>query len=299
MNAPLNYDSPQEIAQFLDSFGIAARKRWGQNFLINRGAREKLIDLLCLSPNDHLLEIGPGLGAMTYQAMTHQLAGVTLFEIDPAYQKILREFFSRHPHFQVIDGDVLQTWQPFIAQNNKEISYKILGNLPYNISSAIIQLLAHTPFSIAVLTVQKELAQRLMASPKSKNYSSLSVWSQCNFSIQHHVNLKAGSFYPQPNVDSAIISLTPRQPLQPQLLAILDHLLKSAFAHRRKILRHNWQNLLQGVMLALPQEEFDAILRDQNISYHMRAEEIDSETYLSIAKAIAISLEEKNHHESN
>ncbi|NIZ40988.1 16S rRNA (adenine(1518)-N(6)/adenine(1519)-N(6))-dimethyltransferase RsmA [Entomospira entomophila] len=297
MNAPLEYDSPVHIAQFLAKAGIAPRKRWGQNFLINAGARSKIIDLLHLHPSDLLLEIGPGLGAMTHQALTMDPHKLVVFEVDPAYQRILESFFGHNSKFTLIAGDVLQTWNPFFQSHpitDTTASVKILGNLPYNISAAIIQQIAMTPCSLAVLTVQKELAERLLAKPKTKNYSSLSVWCQSNFDVSFHGTLKAGSFYPQPHVDSAIIKLTPRKTVL-AVLPTLDHILKLAFSHRRKMLRHNWQSIQSGPISMLTLESIYQILEDHHIELQMRAEEITPETYLSVAKELYQLASVSNH----
>jgi 16S rRNA (adenine1518-N6/adenine1519-N6)-dimethyltransferase len=283
MIAPLNYDSPHELSQFLDALGIAPRKRWGQNFLINSGARTKIVQLLDITSSDTVLEIGPGLGAMSWEALTLAPKKLVVFEIDPAYQQILRNFFAQDSRFALVAGDVLKTWAAYFEENSTSEHYKIIGNLPYNISAAIIQRIATVPFHSAVLTVQKELAMRLMAKPKTKNYSSLSVWSQCNFTIAHHGTLKAGSFYPQPNVESSIITLQPRH-TNPKLLETLDHLLGLAFAHRRKILKHNWLHLRSSLLSDLNQADIDTLLAQHAISYTMRAEEICSDTYLALAQ---------------
>lgn len=283
MKLSLNYDSSQDIAQFLKALQIAPRKRWGQNFLINKGAREKIISLLNLNRKDHLIEIGSGLGSLTHQALQAPIQSLTVFEIDPAYQNILTNLFGNERKFKLIGGDVLKTWQTFFQNTGLGQSYKILGNLPYNISVAIIQKIAQVNFSLAVLTVQKELADRLTAKPKTKNYSSLSVWSQCTFIIEYQGQLKAGSFYPQPNIDSTIITLKPRH-TNPAVIPILDYLVNKAFTHRRKTLKHNWNNLSQGVLQSFDQKTISDILTNHSVNYHMRAEEIESNQYLSIAQ---------------
>ncbi|NIZ46536.1 16S rRNA (adenine(1518)-N(6)/adenine(1519)-N(6))-dimethyltransferase RsmA [Entomospira nematocerorum] len=287
MNAPIEYDSPAHIAQFMAEAGIAPRKRWGQNFLVNAGARSKIINLLNLQSSDLLLEIGPGLGAMTYQSLIIDPHKLVVFEVDPAYQQILQSFFGKNPKFTLVPGDVLQTWESFFQLHDiiNTHSIKILGNLPYNISAAIIQQIAKTPCSLAVLTVQKELAERLMAKPKTKNYSSLSVWCQSNFIVSFHGTLKAGSFYPQPHVDSAIIKLIPRT-IAVEILPTLDHILKLAFSHRRKILRHNWRDIQSGPISMVTLESIYESIEDHHIQFHMRAEEITPETYLSLAKEL-------------
>ena len=105
----VNYDSPRELRAFLEGRGLGMRKKFGQNFLINPVARSRLLDALELSPGDAVWEIGPGLGAMT-AGLLERGGRVTAFEIDPAFARILREFFAANTAFRLVEGDVLKTW---------------------------------------------------------------------------------------------------------------------------------------------------------------------------------------------
>ncbi len=275
---PLGYDSPAALQDFFKTLNISVRKFLGQNFLINRGVREKIISLLSLQKEDELWEIGPGLGAMTALAV-NKVTVLRAFEIDHAYGQILEAFFRKYPSFHLIRGDVLKTF----TQEKTKKTIKILGNLPYNIASAVIQEFIKQPFEIAVLLVQKELAQRMIATPREKNYSSFSVWCQCHFDIKTHGIVRPNSFYPAPRVDSMIISLRMKDSITHQLSVMLNHLLRSAFAARRKTLRNNFERAKEGRLRHIDEQIFLQACHHAGIDLQKRAEEYAPHVYLSCA----------------
>lgn len=281
----LDYDSPASLQNFFKVLNISPRKFLGQNFLINRGAREKIISLLNLQKEDELWEIGPGLGAMTALAI-NKVAHLCAFEIDYAYQQILENFFGQYPAFQLIRGDVLKT---FLQQKTQK-NIKILGNLPYNIASAVIQEFITQSFEIAVLLVQKELAHRMTAQPREKNYSSFSVWCQCHFEMKRHGIVHPNSFYPTPHVDSIIISLYPKNNISPPLTAMLNSLLRSAFAGRRKTLRNNFARAQKTRLSHIQPDIFSNACIYAGINLKKRAEEYEPDTYLNCANYLLKSI---------
>ena len=274
----LDYDSPAALQNFFKALNISPRKFLGQNFLINGGVREKIISLLNLQKEDELWEIGPGLGAMTALAID-KVDHLCAFEIDYAYQQILENFFGQYPAFQLIRGDVLKTF----PEHKTHKTIKILGNLPYNIASAVIQEFITQPFEIAVLLVQKELAHRMMAQPREKNYSSFSVWCQCHFEMKTHGIVRPNSFYPAPRVDSMIISLRLKNTMTQQLTAMLNSLLRSAFAGRRKTLRNNFVRAQEGRLRHISQDIFLQACAHAGIDLNKRAEEYEPHVYLNCA----------------
>lgn len=282
MQEMINYDSPPEIQQFLSGLGIAARKRFGQNFLINRGARAKLIAALNLTSKDEVWEIGPGLGAMTAMLIDSPAAALKVFEIDHAYQQVLTTYYADQPRFAVVCGDVLKTWHTATPTG----TLKVLGNLPYNISASILQKLLEQPMVLGVFTVQKELAERLRAKISTKSYSSLSVWAQAVYTITFNGVLKAGSFYPVPNVESAIITLTPN-PIDRALLPILDHCLKYAFGHRRKSLRNNMAAAAEnGPLHNVTYPQLQEVMASVGLEEHRRAEEFTPDIYVALVRGL-------------
>ncbi|MGL4524679.1 MAG: 16S rRNA (adenine(1518)-N(6)/adenine(1519)-N(6))-dimethyltransferase RsmA [Spirochaetia bacterium] len=272
---PIEYDSPTAIQQFFQQLSIAPRKFLGQNFLINRGVRKKILTLLDLDVQDELWEIGPGIGAMTALALP-MVGQLKVFEIDHAYQQILINFFGHHTHFSLVKGDVLKTFKDESVQK----TIKVLGNLPYNIAGAIIQEFLKQPMDIAVLLVQKELAQRMNSATRQKSYSSFSVWVQSHFHISTHGIVKPHSFYPVPNVDSMIIKIKPTNLLKKEESALLDRLLRSAFSSRRKTLKNNLLGKNSRLVEYFEASHIHAACRHANMELAHRAEEFTPQQYI-------------------
>ncbi len=236
--AGFNHDSPAEIRATLAALGMTLKKRWGQNFLINRGAREKLVSLLDARAGMTVWEIGPGLGAMTERILAIEgIAAVTAFEID---RKAIGFLESRlgGPRFRVVAGDALETWKEEAAGSG--LPDRLLGNLPYASASAIIGSLVESAAvpALAVFTVQKELAARMLARPGDEGYSSFSILCRSACVIERHGDLRPGSFYPAPEVISSIVSLRPRPAGEaPADWPLFRALVRALFASRRKTLR--------------------------------------------------------------
>jgi 16S rRNA (adenine1518-N6/adenine1519-N6)-dimethyltransferase len=261
---PLNYDSPGALKAFLDIRGLGMRKKFGQNFLINPGARKTLLDALELEPGEGVWEIGSGLGAMTWDLLERG-AQVKAFEIDPGFIQVLRDFFGTHPGFCLIPGDVLKTWH-----HAGEEKY-LLGNLPYTIGSRVLGTFIEENrlFTRMVVTVQRELAQRMRARPGSKDYSSFSVLCTSVYTIKPLSVLKGSSFYPVPHVDSQGLRLDLRTDMDPRLYpACFRPLVRCLFASRRKTLKHNLYSFAASYILTkqgIPQDPA-----------HITAEALDS-----------------------
>jgi len=233
----LNHDSPASIRSFLESRELAPRKRWGQNFLINRGAREKIVALLGAENGMRVWEIGPGLGAMS-ELLLDAGADLTAFEIDPAYGIWLRESLESRG-LTLVEGDVLKSWE---AEWEKHRPDRVLGNLPYNAASAVIAAFIESDrlADRCVFTVQDEMGQRIIAAPGSRDYSSFSILCQTGARITDGGRLSPGSFYPAPRVRSRIVALEPARPHG----SILDgpvfrRIVRTLFASRRKTLGNN------------------------------------------------------------
>jgi 16S rRNA (adenine1518-N6/adenine1519-N6)-dimethyltransferase len=286
----LNYDSSQEIRAFLDKNGLGMRKKLGQNFLINRDARRRLLDALDAGPGDRVWEIGPGLGAMT-AGLLDRGAEVTSFEIDRGFIKALGEFFKDNPRFTLIAGDVFRTW-PLAG----DASF-LLGNLPYNIAAAILgDLIEKGRFFIRiVVTVQREVARRMIARPGSADYSSFSVLCASVYTIKPLMVLKGASFYPPPRVDSQGVLMELRTGITAgSYPPLFKSLVRSLFAARRKTIKNNLQSFLNsGIINAgmiknnirIPGElEF---LKRCGIAPNERAENLGIPEFTALAAAIS------------
>ena len=220
----------------LDALGASPRKSLGQNFLHDQNLASWIVEKLEIESGDHVVEIGPGLGALTEEIMRCGVS-VTLLEKDRAFAKFLREKYNR-PDIEVIEGNALEydTRVEFLRQ-----PAKIIGNLPYYLSSA---LLFHftadpCPFEHLVFTVQKEMGDRLSAAPGSKEYGSLSVIIQRQWQVTRLKTLPPSVFLPQPQVASVVLLLKRRAPaeLEETDAAKFSELVKAGFSERRKQVR--------------------------------------------------------------
>jgi len=242
------------------------RKKFGQNFLINPVARSRLLDALELSPGDAVWEIGPGLGAMT-AGLLERGGQVTAFEIDPAFARILTEFFAANNAFTLIEGDVLKTWPAAssaraaaiteaagsaASANCPETGEKLLlfGNLPYNIAAALMGDFIEKGryFRRMVVTVQQEVALRMCAGPLSPDYSSFSVLCSSVYKITPLLTIRGQSFYPAPRVDSRGVRLD-LLPMREKLPELFYSLVRSLFSERRKTIRNTLSKFVSSVII--------------------------------------------------
>lgn len=214
---------------------VAAKKKLGQNFLTDRNITRKTVLLSGTTPNDKVIEIGPGFGALTRELVEH-CHNLTVIEKDPTLAEFIR---NEYPTITVIEGDVLTVNFSAIAENGKPL--QILGNIPYSITSPILfHLLEHRrAFRSATLMMQHEVALRLAAQPATKEYGILAVQMQAFCEVEYLFKVSRKVFKPQPRVESAVIKLTPR-PLDPASDADgFRRFIRIAFHQRRKTLLNN------------------------------------------------------------
>jgi 16S rRNA (adenine1518-N6/adenine1519-N6)-dimethyltransferase len=283
LEAPIAYDSPGQIKAFLESQGLNTLKRWGQNFLINKGARDKIQRALELAPEEGVWEIGPGLGAMTFGLLSAG-HGVKAFEIDPAYADILENWYGPTGRFDLVRGDVIKTWKEQVPPTGLP---PILGNLPYNAASAIIADLIESELDLSpmVVTVQKEMAERMLAKKNTKAYSSFSLLCQSAFRISSLGDLRAGSFFPPPRVDSTILKLEPIARAGDYGVKTFSKLVRGLFTSRRKTIRNNLASAARA--LGIEKEELGELLEQQGIDLSLRPEAIYLEQYQRAASSLS------------
>ena len=278
MNHP-DYNSPVALKAFLDANGLAAHKKFGQNFLVNGAAREKIIDLLDVGERVRVWEVGPGLGAMTGEILRRG-AELTAFEIDRGFARLLRELFSPYAErgrFSLVEGDVLKTWRRHADEHGR--ADRFFGNLPYNAAAAIIADTIHegVRFEKMVVTVQKEVAQRMTARPASGQYSSFSVLCQWAYEARTAMELAGGSFWPVPNVASRAVLLIRRDDFpRCQNPGLFLRMTRQLFSSRRKTARNNLLPLCGG-------ETCDLALARAGIRAEERAENLGVEALLALS----------------
>lgn len=239
MTALPDYDSPLALKAYLESRGMAMQKKFGQNFMVNRASRERLVDALCLEPGMRVWEIGPGLGAMTAEILARK-AKLSAFEIDRGFCASLGELFAGDANFTLVPGDVLKNWKTVGERDG--IPDRLFGNLPYNIAAAIIgdMISANVRFDAVVVTLQKEVALRMAAKPATADYSSFSVLCQWAYEVEPLMDLASGSFWPRPNVTSRAVRLKKKGEWPAcQNPAVFMSVLRGLFSSRRKTAKNN------------------------------------------------------------
>ena len=261
----MNKIPPLNAAGLLKKYGLRADKRLGQNYLQDSSALEKIVDAAQIKKTDTVLEIGPGLGSLTHylSISAHQVVAV---ELDPKLVSVLRTILKPYANVRLIHGDILKL-------TTKELElpadYIVVANIPYNITSAIIRHLLESqpkPQRI-VLTVQKEVAERICAKPPNMSLLALSV--QVYGTPQIMARIPADAFFPVPKVDSAVvrIDILPSPAIELRLLDYFFQLIKAGFSQKRKTLRNS---LSAGLKISTGEAE--ALLAKAKIDSKRRAE---------------------------
>jgi 16S rRNA (adenine1518-N6/adenine1519-N6)-dimethyltransferase len=225
-----------EIRTTLQEIRVSPVKTLGQNFLHDQNLGHWIINQAEIIPDDYVVEIGPGLGALTKLAL-EKGANVLAIEKDGRLANFLRERLS-HPRLEVLNTDALK-FDPRVLFSRRRV--KLLGNLPYNISSALLlKFLEYpSPISLWLFMLQKETARRLSALPSTHDYGSLTLHVQLRHRVQYLRTIPATVFFPKPEVDSALVQILPREPLELPARddELLTKLIRSGFSQRRKQLR--------------------------------------------------------------
>ena len=263
-----DYNSAAELKGVLEANGFSMQKKFGQNFLINQQARNKLIDALDVSEGTKVWEVGPGLGAMT-SGLLEKGADLTVFEIDRGFISLISQYFesySQKGSFRIVEGDVLKNWYSQTKEGT-ELPERFFGNLPYNIAASIVAdtIEAGIRFEKCVFTVQKEVAVRMAAKAGDADYSSLSVLCNWAYDIKNLIDLSGSNFWPKPNVDSRAVIFTKKEDFprcqNPKLFIKMQ---RALFSSRRKTVRNNLQGFLNNnekTMLCLDKAGIDPMRR--------------------------------------
>ncbi len=245
------------------------RKRFGQHFLTDRAIIDAIVDAIAPRAGQAMVEIGPGLAALT-QPLAERLGKLTVIELDRDLAQQLR----LHPQLQVIQADVLTVDFSRLAGPGGKI--RVVGNLPYNISTPI---LFHLLAAVDVIEdqhfmLQKEVIDRMVAQPATSDYGRLSVMLQWRYAMENVLFVPPQSFDPPPRVDSAIVRMVPRVAPAHLNAALLSEVVRVAFSQRRKLLRHSLGKWLEQKQHVQP---FDL---------QRRAEEVPVAEYVALTQAL-------------
>ncbi|MBE0697672.1 MAG: ribosomal RNA small subunit methyltransferase A [Anaerolineaceae bacterium] len=272
--------SPLNISALLRSYGLTPRKSLGQNFLVDPTALERIIQAAEIPPGSTILEVGPGLGSLTrYLALVANR--VVAVELDGALIPPLEHVLNGLPNVEIVHADILKIAPgDFIFEDN----YLVVANIPYYITSNLIRHLLEAPQkpNRIVLTVQREVAERITATPNDMNLLALSV--QVYGSPKISMRIPAGAFYPPPTVDSSVvrIDLYPQPIISPTQLDIFFRLAKAGFGQKRKTLRNS---LSAG--LSWPGERTAQLLLKAGIDPQRRAETLGLQEWKTLVELYA------------
>lgn len=251
--------------------GHIARKRFGQHFLADSAVIDAIVAAIAPQPGEAIVEIGPGLGAMT-QPLLARCGRLTVIELDRDLAARLR----RNPQLEVIEADVLTVDFAALAERAGG-RLRVVGNLPYNISSPILFHLLPVAGRMIDQTfmLQKEVVARMAAAPGGKDYGRLSVMLQWRYDIEAILDVPPEAFEPPPRVDSAVVRMQPLPGVEGVDAALLGELVTVAFSQRRKLLRHTLGRWL------------DARGASGDFDLQRRAEEVPVAEYLALARRVA------------
>ncbi|MBL8869258.1 MAG: ribosomal RNA small subunit methyltransferase A [Planctomycetaceae bacterium] len=296
-------NSPRQTLSYLqDKFrraGVLPQIRFGQNFLIDLNLIDLIMRSADLSTKDVVLEIGTGMGSLTTKMALYAGSVVTV-EIDPMMAQLAKEELAPYGNVTILQRDALRNKNNLhdevletVRQKMNAIPgsrFKLVANLPYNVATPIISNLLQVEPLVdkMVVTIQKELAERIAAKPKTKDYSALSIWIQSQCDVEIVRVLPPSVFWPRPKVDSAILSITPNAALRARVVdrEYFHQTVRALFFHRRKFLR--------GVVVSamkdkLSKERVDQLLLEANLDANSRAEELPVEQIIDLVDRLRIA----------
>src|SRR5205823_13693507 len=261
-----------EMAATLREIGVSPVKSLGQNFLHDLNLAKWIVDQAKINREDFIVEIGPGLGALTELALAKR-ATVLAIEKDKRLVKFLRDKFQGDP-LQIVHGDALEFDTRTLFTQPK---VKLLGNLPYYISSQLlIKFLEYpSPISLWLFMLQKELAKRLVAAPATSDYGALTLQIQLQHRVEYLRKVPASVFLPKPDVDSALVRISPRDPhdLPACNRKIFQKLVRRGFSQRRKQL---------GKLIREDVPDWEEIAVELSLNTRARAEELSLQQWIAL-----------------
>lgn len=283
--------TPSRTNQILKKYGLSMKKSLGQNFLIEPSILTKMIEAGEIDKETSVIEIGPGIGALT-ERLARAAKKVVSFEVDQRLKPILKNELAAYDNVEIIFQDILQAnvKEVIVERFDPEDRIVVAANLPYYITTPIIMsfIEANLPIDVFVMMMQKEVAQRMTAQPSSKNYGSLTVAIDYYTEAEISFIVPKTVFIPQPNVDSAVLRLARRE--EPKV-AVTDEklffqLTRGSFQQRRKTL---WNNLMSlfGKTDEI-KELLKAALEASNIDGSRRAETLSIEEFAQLANELSL-----------
>ena len=272
--------SPKVVKEIIDFYDFSFKKSRGQNFLIDKNFVDKIVESADIE-NQNVLEIGPGIGTITYE-MAKTAKKVVVIEIDKSLIPILEQNLEEFDNVKIINEDILKVdLVKLIEEEFDGESFKVVSNLPYYITTPIIEKLITTgiPCKDMTIMVQKEVGQRMVASEVDKEYSSLSVFIKFYTEAKTLVNLPKSVFMPQPKIDSTILNLKLRIYDENVDQETLFKLVRAGFNKRRK-------TILNSMSDVVDKEDLKVAFEKTGLKANLRAENLSIDDYIKLANQI-------------
>ena len=272
--------SPKIVKEITDLYSFRFSKSLGQNFLVDKNFVDKIVDAADVS-GENVIEIGPGIGTITYE-MAKVAKKVVAIEIDDSLIPIIEENMAEFDNFDLIHEDILKAdLEKIVAEEFAGESFKVVSNLPYYITTPIIEKLvtSNLPCTDMTIMVQKEVADRMLATEKDKEYSSLSVFVKYYSDAKKVTNVPKSVFMPQPKIDSTVLKLELRKYTDDVDEAKLFSLIHAGFNKRRKTILNSLSDAVEKDKLRLAFEKL-------GIKDNLRAENLSLDDFISLAKII-------------
>jgi len=266
-----------ELQKLFLEIGIQPSRKLGQNFLVDQNLASWIVRRLAVAAEDTVVEVGAGAGALSRNLLPH-CENLILIEFDRRLAEFLRERLSHRERVAVLCEDACR-FDPRMLFPRQPV--RLIGNLPYSAAGEIIRnfLGPHSPICEAVLMVQREVAERMAARPRTKDYGLLTLRLQARWKVRILKHLPPHCFFPRPQVESTVVHLTPRPPgeFPPFDLALFDRLLRQGFAQRRKQLRKGLQ---------IPAEQWEHLAQELDLVPTVRAEELDLSQWIELTNRL-------------
>lgn len=284
-----NTTSISVISKLMQEYNLMPRKKWGQNFLVDANIVRKIVDSAPVEKDDYIVEIGPGLGALTRQLALNS-RGVMAVDIDTSLKdplsRILEGFHNTNIVFaDIMELDIESELVKVFGLDNIPL-YKVCANIPYNITTPIIfKLLEECPhMQSAALMMQKEVAERILARPGNKDYGLLTVMTAYNAKAEFLLDVSRNCFYPKPEVDSRVIRITPLRDkkIKAKNEALFKGLVRKAFQMRRKTILN-----ICSAFFNLDKEVAKLYLERIKIMPNSRPENLSLEQFILITDLLA------------
>lgn len=260
---------PTELLQFLQSLGVSPKKGLSQNFLIDGNIIKKIADTAQVQPGDVVLEIGPGPGALT-EILLEKGAHVIAVEKDKVLAQALERLQTADHRLHVYCDDIMEFDIEGVIRKFTQDKAKVIANLPYHITTPILAYLVqrNTLFSNIVVMVQEEVARRFVGLPGTRDYSSFTVYLQFFSNPKFAFTVSRHCFFPPPKIESAVVMLEPKTPPIVSNQEAFFKLTRTAFGHRRKMLRASLKELYapDAVMQALESMQINPLIRPESLS---------------------------------